>query len=106
MCLFLFALMALGDWLRSLAALKNRLPDDLLVLPSHGEPFHGVTLRLEDGTATAGGPGMVAVDAARRVRDAAGWAWGLRLPGLELPPAAGEAQRAQALEALALWSGS
>lgn len=38
--------------------------------------------------------------------DAAGWAWGLRLPGVELPPAAGEAQRAQALEALALWSGA
>ena len=37
----------LGDWLRSLAALKERLPGDLLVLPSHGEPFHGVTLRLE-----------------------------------------------------------
>lgn len=37
----------LGDWLRSLAELKDRLPDDLLVLPSHGEPFHGVTLRLE-----------------------------------------------------------
>lgn len=37
----------LGDWLRSLAALKDRLPDDLLVLPAHGEPFYGVTLRLE-----------------------------------------------------------
>lgn len=37
----------LGDWLRSLAALKERLPGDLLVLPSHGEPFYGVTLRLE-----------------------------------------------------------
>lgn len=37
----------LGDWLRSLAGLKERLPDDLLVLPSHGEPFYGVTLRLE-----------------------------------------------------------
>jgi glyoxylase-like metal-dependent hydrolase (beta-lactamase superfamily II) len=37
----------LGDWLWSLAALKERLPGDLLVLPSHGEPFYGVTLRLE-----------------------------------------------------------
>ena len=33
-----------------------------------------------------------------------GAAWGLRLPGLELPPGQGEAQRRGALEALALWS--
>lgn len=37
----------LGDWLRSLAALRSQLPGDLLVLPSHGEPFYGVTLRLD-----------------------------------------------------------
>lgn len=37
----------LGDWLRSLEGLKTRLPGDLLVLPSHGEPFYGVTTRLE-----------------------------------------------------------
>ena len=37
----------LGEWLRSLAALKTRLPEDLFVLPSHGEPFYGVTTRLE-----------------------------------------------------------
>lgn len=36
-----------GEWLRSLAALKTRLPEDLFVLPSHGEPFYGVTTRLE-----------------------------------------------------------
>ncbi len=37
----------LGEWLRSLATLKARLPEDLFVLPSHGEPFYGVTTRLE-----------------------------------------------------------
>lgn len=37
----------LGDWLASLEDLKARLPGDLLVLPSHGEPFYGVTTRLE-----------------------------------------------------------
>ena len=37
----------LGEWLRSLAGLKARLPGDLFVLPSHGEPFYGVTTRLE-----------------------------------------------------------
>ena len=37
----------LGEWLRSLAALKARLTEDLFVLPSHGEPFYGATTRLE-----------------------------------------------------------
>ncbi|WP_297802803.1 MBL fold metallo-hydrolase [uncultured Brevundimonas sp.] len=37
----------LKDWLESLEALKQRLPSDLLVLPSHGEPFYGVTTRLD-----------------------------------------------------------
>ena len=37
----------LGEWLRSLEALRRRLPDDLFVLPSHGEPFYGDTTRLE-----------------------------------------------------------
>jgi glyoxylase-like metal-dependent hydrolase (beta-lactamase superfamily II) len=37
----------LGDWLTSLAALKERLPDDVLVLPAHGEPFIGLHARLD-----------------------------------------------------------
>jgi glyoxylase-like metal-dependent hydrolase (beta-lactamase superfamily II) len=37
----------LGDWLESLARLKAALPDDALVLPSHGEPFRGLHLRLD-----------------------------------------------------------
>ena len=36
----------LGDWLASIAKLKG-LPDDLLVLPSHGEPFTGLHARLD-----------------------------------------------------------
>jgi glyoxylase-like metal-dependent hydrolase (beta-lactamase superfamily II) len=36
----------LGDWLASIAKLKT-LPDDLLVLPSHGEPFTGLHARLD-----------------------------------------------------------
>ena len=36
----------LGDWLRSIAKLRL-LPDDLLVLPSHGEPFFGLHARLD-----------------------------------------------------------
>lgn len=36
----------LGDWLDSIAKLRT-LPEDLLVLPSHGEPFTGLHLRLD-----------------------------------------------------------
>jgi glyoxylase-like metal-dependent hydrolase (beta-lactamase superfamily II) len=36
----------LGDWLASIAKLKG-LPDTLLVLPSHGEPFTGLHARLD-----------------------------------------------------------
>ncbi len=36
----------LGDWLASIAKLR-RLPDDLLVLPAHGEPFTGLHARLD-----------------------------------------------------------
>jgi len=36
----------LGEWLASIAKLKT-LPDDLLVLPSHGDPFTGLHARLD-----------------------------------------------------------
>ena len=36
----------LGEWLASIAKLR-KLPDDLLVLPSHGEPFTGLHARLD-----------------------------------------------------------
>lgn len=36
----------LGEWLASIAKLRL-LPDDLLVLPSHGEPFTGLHARLD-----------------------------------------------------------
>jgi uncharacterized protein (DUF58 family) len=35
--------------------------------------------------------------------DAAGHSYGLRMPGTELPPAPGAAQRTAALQALARW---
>ncbi len=38
----------LKDWLDSLAAIKERLPDDVLVLPAHGKPFRGAHGRLDD----------------------------------------------------------
>lgn len=37
----------LADWLESLARLRAELPEDLLVLPSHGSPFIGVHTRLD-----------------------------------------------------------
>jgi glyoxylase-like metal-dependent hydrolase (beta-lactamase superfamily II) len=36
----------LGDWLGSIARLRT-LPEGLLVLPSHGEPFTGLHARLD-----------------------------------------------------------
>ena len=37
----------LGEWLESLAAIKAQVPDDVLVLPSHNEPFRGLHARLD-----------------------------------------------------------
>lgn len=36
----------LRDWLDSCARLRERLPEDVLVLPAHGKPFRGVRTRL------------------------------------------------------------
>lgn len=37
----------LHDWLTSLAAIRGEVPDDVLVLPAHNEPFHGLHARLD-----------------------------------------------------------
>jgi glyoxylase-like metal-dependent hydrolase (beta-lactamase superfamily II) len=37
----------LSEWLESLASIRQRVPDDVLVLPSHNEPFHGLHARLD-----------------------------------------------------------
>ena len=37
----------LSEWLASLARLRAELPDSLLVLPAHGEPFRGLHARLD-----------------------------------------------------------
>jgi glyoxylase-like metal-dependent hydrolase (beta-lactamase superfamily II) len=36
----------LEEWLESLASIAKRVPDDVLVLPSHNEPFRGLHARL------------------------------------------------------------
>jgi glyoxylase-like metal-dependent hydrolase (beta-lactamase superfamily II) len=38
----------LADWLESLALIKQQVPDDVLVLPSHNEPFQGLHARLDE----------------------------------------------------------
>jgi glyoxylase-like metal-dependent hydrolase (beta-lactamase superfamily II) len=38
----------LGDWLNSLARLKARIPDDVLVLPAHNSPFRGLHARIDE----------------------------------------------------------
>ena len=37
----------LSEWLESLASIKLKVGDDVLVLPSHNEPFYGLHARLE-----------------------------------------------------------
>jgi glyoxylase-like metal-dependent hydrolase (beta-lactamase superfamily II) len=37
----------LNDWLTSLARIKTRVPDDVLVLPAHNDPFRGLHRRLD-----------------------------------------------------------
>ena len=37
----------MADWLSSLAHLRATIPDDVLVLPSHNEPFRGLHRRLD-----------------------------------------------------------
>jgi glyoxylase-like metal-dependent hydrolase (beta-lactamase superfamily II) len=37
----------LSEWLESLASIRGQVPDDVLVLPSHNEPFRGLHARLD-----------------------------------------------------------
>lgn len=37
----------LSGWLDSLKAIRHALPDDLLILPAHGKPFHGLHARID-----------------------------------------------------------
>jgi glyoxylase-like metal-dependent hydrolase (beta-lactamase superfamily II) len=37
----------LSEWLASLAAIRQRVSDDVLILPSHNEPFRGLHARLD-----------------------------------------------------------
>jgi glyoxylase-like metal-dependent hydrolase (beta-lactamase superfamily II) len=43
----------LQDWLLSIEDMRRRLPSDLLVLPSHNEPFIGIHVRLSQLEASA-----------------------------------------------------
>jgi glyoxylase-like metal-dependent hydrolase (beta-lactamase superfamily II) len=38
----------LSDWMSSLARIKTLVTDDVLVLPAHNEPFHGLHARIDD----------------------------------------------------------
>jgi glyoxylase-like metal-dependent hydrolase (beta-lactamase superfamily II) len=37
----------LTDWLETLDRVRQRVPNDVLILPSHGRPFHGLHERIE-----------------------------------------------------------
>ena len=38
----------LDEWLRSLQKVRNRVPDEVLVLPAHDEPFRGLHERIDE----------------------------------------------------------
>lgn len=38
----------LDEWLTSLARIKTRVPDDVLVLPAHNDPFFGLHARIDE----------------------------------------------------------
>jgi glyoxylase-like metal-dependent hydrolase (beta-lactamase superfamily II) len=38
----------LSEWLTSLARIKDRVPDDVLVLPAHNDPFFGLHARIDN----------------------------------------------------------
>jgi glyoxylase-like metal-dependent hydrolase (beta-lactamase superfamily II) len=38
----------LDDWLTSLARIRTLVPDDVLVLPAHNDPFHGLHARIDE----------------------------------------------------------
>jgi glyoxylase-like metal-dependent hydrolase (beta-lactamase superfamily II) len=63
---------ALADWLVSCEDLQHRLPEDVLVLPSHGRPFKGAHRRLQSlirGHEQGLERIMTALDEPRRVID-------------------------------------
>jgi len=65
----------LADWLDSLALLRRRVADDVLVLPAHNEPFQGLHLRLgqlEDSVAQGLAKLRACLDEPRRVVDVFG----------------------------------
>lgn len=37
----------LTDWITSLKRIKDKVPDDVLVLPAHNDPFHGLHARID-----------------------------------------------------------
>jgi glyoxylase-like metal-dependent hydrolase (beta-lactamase superfamily II) len=84
----------LGDWLASIAKLKQ-LPGDLLVLPGHGEPFTGLHARLDALETGHQGRLNALVDhlaaAPRRAVDCFGILFGRKIDDASLGLATGEA---------------
>ena len=84
----------LGDWMASLAKLEREVPDDVLVLPSHGRPFRGLHARLQE---LARGHEMSldrlarSLDAPKRAVDVFGNLFARRIEGGLLGMATGEA---------------
>jgi glyoxylase-like metal-dependent hydrolase (beta-lactamase superfamily II) len=84
----------LGDWMASLTKLEREIPDDVLVLPSHGRPFRGLHARLQDlarGHALSLDRLAQSLDRPKRAVDVFGTLFARRIEGGLLGMATGEA---------------
>lgn len=84
----------LSDWLDSLARIKSRVPDDVLVLPAHNSPFRGLHARA-DGLIESHQRGLLRLEEMlsqpRRVVDVFGALFGRPITDELLHMATGEA---------------
>lgn len=90
-----------GDGLNLVAWKRSAQRDQLLSREHPPEPRHATWLDLATTGCATREAALARLAAWLLEADAAGRPWGLRLPGLTLPPAQGPAQRRRAMEALA-----
>lgn len=92
-----------GDALRRIVWKKAARTGDLVTRDSRASTQQQLWLDLRELPAADPEARLSRLAAWVLEADRAGLAYGLRLPGWELPPAHGEAHRREALQALALW---
>ena len=93
-----------GDTMRQVVWKKVARSNELVSRETAGSGRRELWLDWQATAASGTEPRLARLAAWVLAAHAAGLAFGLRLPGAELPPGVGEAQRRAALDQLALWS--